>query len=139
MKPALRLSEKLEIRLSWPAKALWSNSRVHWAVKAKAAKNARWWAFIGVREIWRGYPGPEVKVQVSVKAYKHGRGALPDRDNLISACKAYFDGLVDAGICPSDRPEHFELGTITIERGDVSEVVLIVEPLELVLRPKEER
>ena len=88
------------IRLPWPAKELSPNARLHWAAKAKHTKAARTTAY------W---------LTEASGALVEGDGAIPlritfrapdkrqrDRDNCISACKSYMDGIADA-LAVNDR------------------------------------
>ena len=51
-------------------------------------------------------------------------GRLPDRDNLVAAFKAGFDGLTDAGLWHDDG--QIEIDGTRIERGPVASVWLEV-------------
>ena len=45
------------------------------------------------------------------------KGVLPDPDALPTYCKAALDGIVDAGIIPSDSAKHVVSVTATQEKG----------------------
>lgn len=81
------------IDLPWPAKALHPNARPHWSKKASSVKAARFAA----RELAKSVGKIEadaVKVTCifSPPPVKRNR----DADNLVAACKPYFDGIADA-------------------------------------------
>jgi Holliday junction resolvase RusA-like endonuclease len=69
------------------------NARVHWAVRAKQTKADR------AHAKWVGeLTAPAAPItQPLVELVWRGRGRLPDADNVAGRCKAYLDGLTDAG------------------------------------------
>jgi len=82
------------VELPWPDRRLHPNARVHWAAKAKAVKQARtdaaWWAkAAGVR------PSKAQALNVSVVFFPPDKRRR-DTDGMLSACKAYIDGIADA-------------------------------------------
>ena len=85
----------MKIVLPWPAKALWPNARVHWAVKAAAVKKARqdaYWLATSQRFV----VPPVATLRVTFHAPTRRR---PDDDNAVSALKPARDGLADASGC----------------------------------------
>jgi hypothetical protein len=84
--------EPLIIELSWPAKQLSPNARVHHMVKhryAKAAKLEAGWATKIVRPFDWAHDGP---LAVAITAYPpDNRGR--DADNLIASLKSHLDGI----------------------------------------------
>ncbi|MBR4310735.1 MAG: hypothetical protein IKT79_06880 [Akkermansia sp.] len=85
------------ITLSHPVRALHPNGRAHWAVKYRAAKNARHTAAVFMRcamhelGLKRGVWVPQrYRVEWCYK------GSRPDADNVLASCKAYLDGCADA-------------------------------------------
>ena len=81
--------------LPFPAKALWPNGRSHWAEKARAVRSHRGWAKVaalsaGVKSLPTGFG-----YGVAIKVYPKTANAI-DRDNCVSAAKAYLDGIADA-------------------------------------------
>jgi crossover junction endodeoxyribonuclease RusA len=95
MTEALRTApEPLLIELSWPAKELSPNSRVHHMVLhrfKKAAKKEAGWATKIVRPFNWGSDGP---FDVHLRAYPPDRHAR-DADNLIASVKAHLDGIAE--------------------------------------------
>ncbi len=94
----------LTIDLPWPSKTLHPNARVHWAVRAKAAKKARADAALLARTaegrdlfIHDGMTRIPVSLTFHPPDNRHR-----DQDGMISACKAYLDGIAD-GLMVNDR------------------------------------
>jgi crossover junction endodeoxyribonuclease RusA len=86
---------ELELTLPWPDKRLSPNARVHWAVKAKAVKDARQRSFFaayqaGIRRL--RYAG---RVGLTYTFHPPDKRAR-DLDNLIASTKAISDGISDA-------------------------------------------
>jgi Holliday junction resolvase RusA-like endonuclease len=67
------------------------NSRIHWGKRAAQTKSDREYAAMAGRLI---EAKPLVKAVVQITW--HGRGRLPDLDNIAGRCKAFIDGLSDA-------------------------------------------
>jgi crossover junction endodeoxyribonuclease RusA len=88
-------AEPWRVDLPWPAEPLHPNKRPYWAVKAKATKKAR----ADARSLARDAKLPRIDAS-AIKVTCIFSPPLPKRnrdlDNLIAACKAYFDGIADA-------------------------------------------
>lgn len=83
----------LSVDLPWPAKNLHPNSRPHWAAKARSVRGARFAAKYAARHIGQVEAlAVNVTCIFSPPPIKRNR----DADNLIAACKPYFDGIADA-------------------------------------------
>lgn len=84
----------IQIALPWPAKALHSNARCHWAVKARATKQARRDAAIVAKAAdvpcWP-------KATILIEYYPPSRRGDPQ--NVPASLKAYLDGIADAMHC----------------------------------------
>ena len=83
------MTETISILLPWPEYTLWPNSRSHWAVLAKARKQAKDVAFWTMKEQKLAFP---------LDAHIHLEYMPPttrpyDMDNAMSSCKAYIDGM----------------------------------------------
>src|SRR3546814_11095536 len=82
------------VRLTWPDRASHPNSRGHWSKRAKANKamrKAAYYLTIGAK-----IKAPENgDIRVVLTFYLPDRRQR-DRDNLLSNCKAYLDGIADA-------------------------------------------
>lgn len=77
-----------------------SNGRDHWAAKAKLTKADRLLARITGGTVSPAMPLRFVALTI---AYRVKGKQGPDVDNAISRCKAYLDGLTDAGWWVDDR------------------------------------
>lgn len=116
----------LKVELPWPASCLSPNARSHWRKIADAKSAARMLAkFVALDAINRaGWPKhvTDAKTQITFIA-KDSRKR--DGDNHLSMCKAYLDGLADAGVIANDcgfthAPVKFVKGS---KRGVVIEVI----------------
>lgn len=90
----------VRIDLPVPPKQLSPNGRSHYMAKARITKQARATAAacalaaLSTRPMWK---------RATVKAMWYFPDARRrDHDNLMASCKAYFDGLRDAGIIEDD-------------------------------------
>ena len=87
----------MRLSLSWPAPALWPNSRVSWRVRSEYVRAARDEAYVVTRNTllvppWND-PGGDILLTVTGhKPAEHGQ----DRDGFNSAMKAYYDGIASA-------------------------------------------
>jgi Holliday junction resolvase RusA-like endonuclease len=96
--------------LPWPDARLLPNRKLHWAVKARATIDARSEARF-VSEDWRNLKARELNVRIPrplllsctarVTFYPPDKRRR-DLDNLLRACKPYWDGMVDAGLLVDD-------------------------------------
>lgn len=88
------------ISLPWPDKVLHPNSRGHWAPKAKATKAARslayWTAHLGMPDI-QDWPIP------LLITFHPPDNRRRDTDGMLTACKAYLDGIADAWYVDDSR------------------------------------
>ena len=90
------MTRKYLLRLSWPPKALQSNSRAHWAVKARATKAYR-------QEAWAeacryGLP-MLLDARLTFEYYEPQPKRRRDPHNVAGAMKAAIDGIADAMGC----------------------------------------
>ena len=83
------------ISLPWPAKELSPNARVHWSVRAKAAKAYREQAYYLARNAHLPHVAFDGPIGFQVKFCPPDKRHRDD-DNLISAFKAARDGIADA-------------------------------------------
>ena len=83
------------IRLSWPARDLSSNSRAHWAKRARAAKDYRTeaWAECKRHQV---QPMPGATLEFSYSPPDRRRR---DAQNMPHALKSAIDGVADAMGC----------------------------------------
>ena len=82
------------IRLSWPERDAHPNVRVHWSRRAKANKAMRKSAFY-LTKAANAAVAKNCDIPVSITFFPPDRRSR-DRDNLLSNCKAYLDGIADA-------------------------------------------
>jgi len=83
------------IELPFPAKVLWPNGRGHWAVKAKAIKAHRQWAFIATLAYYGNREKPVLPITLRYTITPLTAHEI-DRDNAVAACKSYQDGVAQA-------------------------------------------
>lgn len=76
------------------------NARLHWGAKAKQVKEDREFAQMA-GELTRAEGMPLAQAIVTITW--RGRGRMPDVDNIAGRCKAYLDGLQDAGWWADDK------------------------------------
>ncbi len=98
----------IRITLPLPDRVLSPNARAHWATKSRAVKAAREVARC-TTTISGGACLMLTTARIDIRAF-HTIARRRDRDNLISSCKAYFDGLADAGLIANDSG--FTLGPV---------------------------
>lgn len=95
MHSAIQQGGEVRIALPWPARQLSPNARAHWAVKAKATKDARNTARVLTLEAMK-LRRPRWEGVVLHWDFHPKTASLPDGDNAESSCKAYRDGIADA-------------------------------------------
>ena len=111
-----------------PYPELSPNSRVHWAVKARAVKAAReeigWLA----KAQWHDEK-PMMKARIGyefhVKDKRHR-----DLDNLLAMCKPWQDGLIDAGVLMYDDAEHLHIWRTRYVQDTVEKTIIEIEEIE---------
>lgn len=80
----------IEIRLSWPPRALWQNHRTHWSAEARAKRTAR-------REAWAlALPAKGIKRPYLRFAFHPPDKRSRDLQNMPATQKAAIDGIADA-------------------------------------------
>lgn len=84
------------IELPFPPKALWPNGRAHWADKHRAAKKAKNDAYLSMKGYLETMRAPAVPARLVFTIRPKPSGPEPDRDNCVSAMKAYQDGIAAA-------------------------------------------
>jgi len=108
-----------------PFRELSQNSRVHWAVKARAVKAQREEAGWLAKAQWQNRP-PMTHARISYEFTVKDKRRR-DISNLVSACKSLEDGIVDAGVVVDDDAKHLEVGHILLTRGDTEQIIIKVE------------
>jgi hypothetical protein len=107
-----RLIDEVEITLPLPGKSLHSHAKGHWRAKSGATAQARREATWATKAAWSGDAWTRATVDYFF--------AVPDRRrrdaaNLVAACKAYVDGVIDAGLLPDDCWEMLSIGEVSVE------------------------
>lgn len=100
----------LVIELTWPAKELSPNARVHHMAKhrfAKAAKLEAGWATKIARPFDWGHDGP---FTIAITAHPPEGWRTGDNDNLIARMKSHLDGIAEV-LGVNDR--EFQAPTVT--------------------------
>lgn len=114
------------IRLPWPPKALWQNTRCHWSKRAAATAQARSDGHVlAIHAGLKAVAGEGYQHRLSFDFYPPDRRKR-DVSNCIAACKAYIDGIADClGLDDSTLkiawPE--EWGTVDKDGGSVLVVI----------------
>lgn len=80
--------------LPWPPKSVWPNfrSQTHWA-RTSGLKKARKWGVVAARAS-KLRPPADGDIALVVTFHRPPR-SRPDRDNSLSAVKAYLDGIAE--------------------------------------------
>ena len=86
--------------LPLPSPKLSPNARVHWGAKSKAVSRARRDSAIVAASV--KHPTCPWKSATLQYVFTFRENRNRDEDNLISQCKAYQDGIADAGIVEND-------------------------------------
>ncbi len=101
------------IDLPLPHKDLSPNSRKHWRAKMGPKKSNRQTAYyLAVAALNRASPPAWSKAKIELHFFyetTNNKGRR-DQDNAIAWCKAYIDGIADAGIVTDDKA--FEAPTV---------------------------
>ena len=101
------------------------NSRVYWAVKARATKVSReeigWLA----KSQWHDEK-PMIKARVSYDFHTKDKRHR-DLDNLLAMTKPWQDGLIDAGVIFYDDAHHLEIGDIKLIQSDADQTIISIE------------
>lgn len=90
----------VELRLSWPAKELSPNGRLHWSKVAKVKKSYRTECHYTALPYRDTLPANQ-KLALEVTFYRPAKRAY-DRDNLLARMKSGLDGVAD-GLGINDR------------------------------------
>lgn len=129
------------VHLSTPPAILSPNVRRHWAAKGGAVKGYReacGWMFKSVRRHFPKDPVPII-IDVEYRATRGCGGAVCyDEDNARASLKAAIDGMVDAGIIPTDSKKWLRWGDFTLitnkrsaawkARGDGVTITIRMQP-----------
>ncbi len=108
--------------------------RLHWSERSKVSLIARQEVGWLAKVQWHD-DKPMMKARINYEFLIKDKRKR-DADNLLSACKPYTDGLIDAGVIFYDDIKHLEIGTVRAEYSDRDETVITVEELEQDLKNK---
>ncbi len=101
--------------------------RQHWTVRAAATRDAQreigWLAKVDWHD---DKPMMKARISYEFHAADHRRR---DLDNLLSACKAYQDGLIEVGVLFYDDAAHLEIGSVKMVQDGEDKTVITVEEL----------
>ena len=117
------------ISLPLPDRCLSPNARTHWATKARATKRlrslARDAASLAIGATGDALPFATARVRVVYRVRDRRRR---DRDNMLAALKAAFDGIADAGVVVDDAAlVYLPVEVEVVGRGGETGVDLHVE------------
>ena len=91
---AVFVGKPRDILLPWPDRALSPNSRAHWAVKARAVRDALDAAYWATCEQKLTSAMFDMGGMIKLTFYMHRRDRRNhDNDNCAAACKSYRDGI----------------------------------------------
>lgn len=93
----------LVVELPLPSKNVHSNARVHWATKARSAKQMRLDAGLVAGSIMSRDSRDPFQNPVVSAIFYHATKRVRDRSNFIGASKNYEDGFTDAGVWKDDN------------------------------------
>lgn len=119
-------TRSITITLPVPPKEVRPNGRPHWRAKAAAVKKMRvasWSeAILNNDNHLPKWTHASIKID-----WFHPTTRFLDRDNIIASCKAYIDGIVDAGVLSDDRDVTYEpVGRFKAAAGTYPRVELTV-------------
>ncbi len=111
-----------------PYSELNPNSRLHWAVKARAVKASReeigWLAKVQ----WHD-DKPMMRARISYEFHTKDKRRR-DLDNLLSSAKAWQDGLIDVGVIFYDDADHLEIGSVKVVPDNTERTIVTVEEIK---------
>ena len=120
------MPDVLTVMVSLPARVVSPNSRVHWAVRAKAVKKQRIEAWASAQVAMGEADEKGGWREATCQAHWYARDQRRrDKDNALASLKATFDGLVDAGLLHDDSAlTHLPLVFLVDAKNPRSELIL---------------
>ncbi len=103
------------------------NARLHWSVRAASNRRWRFEAALQVKLGREGIP-PLPRIRISAIFYRRRLG-VADEDNDRARLKPLLDGIVVAGVVPTDTRAFVEWGPVTEARGAPG-LELVIEEVE---------
>ena len=124
------MKRKIEIVLEHLPDARLNPNRLrseHWTARHRATQEAK--AEIGwlAKAQWHN-DEPMMIVRISYEFHVKDKRRR-DLDNLIGACKAYVDGLIDVGVLFYDDARHLEIGGARLVEDDTDKTILRIQEL----------
>lgn len=123
---------RLTITVPIPPVELSPNGRSHWATKARKVKVARKQgehaAMFALDEL-KARPPKWAVATITPMVYIKDRRSRWDRDNIIGACKAYCDGIADAGIVKNDSGFRWADPVFNVDKAN-PRIELVIERAE---------
>lgn len=118
----------ITITLPYPHKALSPNARVHWAAKARAAKQARRDAMYAATAAMRQAGWKEPATAATLRPVFFCRTAAKrDDDNFTAMLKPSRDGFADANLIANDSGFKSEPPEFRLDKSDPRVEVTITE------------
>lgn len=109
-----------------------ANARTHWRVRHKASRCDRTVAATLATAEMRKIASWQQIRQAIVSVEWHGRGRLPDVDNIGGRTKAYIDGLTDANVWADDACiQSIQFTTQRIAKGQQPYILLKVYDVQV--------
>lgn len=100
---------------------------LHWSERSRVTQIARQEVGWLAKAEWGDQP-EMVKARISYEFFIKDK-RKHDADNLLSSCKPYTDGLIDAGVLTYDDIKHLEYGMVRAMYADKDETVITIEEL----------
>ena len=102
--------------------------RLHWTMRSQITSIARQEVGWLAKVEWHD-DKPMMKARISYEfTLKYRR--RHDIDNLLSSCKPYTDGLIDAGVIFADAIKHLEIGLVRAIYSDKDQTIITIEEIE---------
>ena len=98
--------------------------RLHWSERSRVSLEARQEVGWLAKVQWHD-DKPMEKARISYEFLIKDR-RKHDADNLLSACKAYTDGLIDAGVITYDDIKHLEIGMVRAVYASEDKTIITV-------------
>ena len=101
---------------------------LHWTKRSEISKIAREEVGWLAKSQW-GDQKPMVRARIGYEFIIKDR-RKHDVDNLLSACKPFTDGLIDAGVIFYDDMKHLEYGMVRAIYDTKDETIITIEEVE---------
>lgn len=120
--------ERVDLELPLPPAEAGGNDRGHSIVRSMVRKQMKRDAYFVARTQINAYLWPWQPWTLVVITYRwYGKTLrMPDPDNVIARCKAYLDGIVEAGLIADDSRAHVSFAPVVYEK-DKNNPRLVVE------------